>query len=193
MNIVELKITLEDIEPEVKRTLLVPLNIRLDRLHLTIQEAMGWYNCHLYMFMAAEASWGVPDPDYGGDDLPANKTTLARLIEDTGIRTLEYVYDFGDNWEHRIRIGKVRESKPDELYPKLTAATGRCPPEDVGSVPGYEEFLEALADPKHPEHERMKEWYGRDFDPHDPETKDLKIAVQTLANKWKPRRLNIIK
>src|SRR5680860_1312390 len=99
----------EDVEPVVSRTLQVPLNIRLDRLHLTIQEAMGWYNCHLYSFMAAGASWGVSDPDWGGEDLPANKSTLWDVIEDTGVRTLEYVYDFGDNWEHRIKIGKITD------------------------------------------------------------------------------------
>ena len=188
MSIVELKITLEDVEPAVSRTLQVPLDIRLDRLHLTIQEAMGWYNCHLYSFMAAGASWGVPDPDWDGDDLPANKSTLRDVIEDTGITTLEYIYDFGDNWEHRIKIGKISDPVPGELYPKLTAVKGKCPPEDVGSTPGYEEFLEAMADPEHPEHEEMKEWYGRDFNPHEPETKGLKAEVLRLAKKWKPRK-----
>lgn len=188
MSIVELKITLEDVEPVVSRTLQVPLNIRLDRLHLTIQEAMGWYNCHLYSFMAAGASWGVPDPDWGGEDLPANKSTLWDVIEDTGVRTLEYVYDFGDNWEHHIKIGKISDPLPGELYPKLTQVTGKCPPEDVGSSPGYEAFLDAMADPAHPEHEDMKEWYGRDFDPNAPETEELKAEVLRLAKKWKPRK-----
>ena len=81
MRIIELKITLEYIEPAVTRTLQVPSSIRLDRLHLTIQAAMGWTNSHLYMFEAGGATWGLPDPDFGGDDLPANKTTLAELIE----------------------------------------------------------------------------------------------------------------
>ena len=188
MSIVELKIILEDVEPVVSRTLHVPLNIRLDRLHLTIQEAMGWYNCHLYSFMAAGASWGVPDPDWGGEDLPANKSTLLDVIEDTGVRTLEYVYDFGGNWEHRIKIGKITDPVPGELYPKLTQVTGKCPPEDVGSTPGYEAFLDAMADTAHPEHEDMKEWYGRDFDPNAPETEELKAEVLKLAKKWKPRK-----
>lgn len=188
MSIVELKITLENVEPVVCRTLQVPLNIRLDRLHLTIQEAMGWHNCHLYSFMAAGASWGVPDPDWGGEDLPANKSTLWDVIEDTGVRTLDYVYDFGDNWEHHIKIGKISDPAPGELYPKLIKVTGKCPPEDVGSLPGYEAFLEAMADPAHPEHEEMREWYGRDFDPHAPETKELKAEVLKLAKKWKPRK-----
>lgn len=72
MSIIDLRITLEYVEPAVTRSLKVPSNIRLDRLHLIIQAAMGWHNCHLYEFMAAGASWGVPDPNFGGDALPVN-------------------------------------------------------------------------------------------------------------------------
>ena len=71
MSIIELKITLEYVEPTVTRTLQVLADIRLDRLHLTIQVAMGWTNSHLYMFEAGGATWGLPDPDFGSDDLPA--------------------------------------------------------------------------------------------------------------------------
>ena len=43
-----LKITLDDVKPAVLRRIEVPFNIRLDRLHLAIQAAMGWTNTHLY-------------------------------------------------------------------------------------------------------------------------------------------------
>ena len=56
LSIIELDFTLEYIEPAVKRTVQVPLGIRLDRLHLTIQAAMGWTNSHLYMFEAGGAT-----------------------------------------------------------------------------------------------------------------------------------------
>ena len=72
--------------------------MRLDRPHLTIQDAMGWTNAHLYMLEAGGATWGLPDPDVGGDDLPAGKTTLAELIDDTGARTISYLKGFGDSW-----------------------------------------------------------------------------------------------
>ncbi len=93
MSIIEIKVTLEDIEPAVTRTLQVPADIRLDRLHLTLQAAMGWTNSHLYMFEADRATWGIPDPNFGGEDLPANKTTLREVIEDTGRKTINYTYD----------------------------------------------------------------------------------------------------
>ena len=135
MGIIALKVTLEYIEPAITRTLQVPSTIRLDRLHLTLQAAIGWTNSHLYMFEAEGAIWGLPNPDFGGDDLPANKTTLAEVIEDTGARSIRYIYDFGDGWEHRLQIGEITDPIPGDLYPRLTDISGRCPPEDVGGFP----------------------------------------------------------
>lgn len=188
MTIVEIKVTLEDVEPEVSRILQVPADIRLDRLHLTLQAAMGWTNSHLYMFEAAQVTWGLPAPDFGSEDLPANKHTLLDVMEDTGKKTIHYIYDFGDNWEHKIKIGKFSDPVTDELYPRLLTVTGKCPPEDVGGFPGYEEFLAAIADPKHPDHEDLKDWYGKNFDPNQPETDELKLEVLKLAKRWKPRK-----
>ena len=85
MSIIEINVTLEYIEPTVTRTLQVPIDIRLDRLHLTLQAAMGWTNSHLYMFQAGGATWGIPDPDFGGDDLPPTKQ-LSRRCSKTPAR-----------------------------------------------------------------------------------------------------------
>jgi hypothetical protein len=187
MNIIEIKVTLEYIEPSVTRTLQVTSDIRLDRLHLTLQAAMGWTNSHLYMFQAEGATWGLPDPDFGGDDLPANKTTLAEVLTDTGARSIRYIYDFGDNWEHQIQIGKVTDAKLGDLYPRLTEISGQCPLEDVGGFPRYEAFLEAMAAPKHPEHAHLKEWFGGSFDPITPPADELRFEVLRLAKRWKPK------
>ncbi len=188
MDIIEIKVTLEDVEPPVTRTLQVPANIRLDRLHLILQAALGWTNSHLYMFEAGGANWGIADPDFGGDDLPASKTTLSELLEDTQVKSFSYLYDFGDSWEHQLQITGLSQAKPGELYPKLVEVAGRCPPEDIGGAPGYEMFLEATNDPSHPEHEEYSEWYDADFDPNNPETDILIFEVMRLAKKWKPRK-----
>jgi hypothetical protein len=188
MSIIEIKVALEYIEPAITRVLQVPSTIRLDRLHLIVQAAMGWTNSHLYMFEAGGATWGLPDPDFGGDDLPANKTTLAELIEDTGTRTIRYIYDFGDSWEHKLEIGNIIDPVPGDLYPRLTDISGRCPPEDVGGFPGYEQFLEATADPKHPEHAHLKDWYGGNFDPKIPDSDEHRFEVLRLAKRWKPKK-----
>lgn len=188
MSIIEIEITLDYVEPAVTRTLQVPADIRLDRLHLTVQAAMGWTNSHLYIFEAGGATWGMADPEFGGEDLPADKTTLAELIEDTGAETISYLYDFGDSWDHTIRIGKIGDPVPGEIYPRLTEIAGRCPPEDVGGIPGYEEFLEVMADPGPQEHEDIRRWYGGDFDPNTPDSNELRLDVLKLAKRWMPKK-----
>ena len=126
--IARLKVTLEDVEPAVMRRLDVPLRIRLDRLHLVLQAAMGWTDSHLYEFRAGGAGWGIPDPDFDGGPLPAAKTTLFDLIEDTGARTIHYLYDFGDGWDHAVSIERIGEPDPQALYPQLVAARAAARP-----------------------------------------------------------------
>lgn len=188
-TIARLTVTLEDVEPKVTRRLEVPADIRLDRLHLVLQAAMGWTNSHLYEIRADDVGWGIPDPDWPGGPLDARKATLWDVIEDTGAKTLRYIYDFGDNWEHVVKVDRFLDHDPAAAYPVLIAATGRCPPEDVGGFPGYEEFLAAIADPSHERHEEIKEWLPEDFDPAIAPVDDLKSAVAALAKQWnrKPR------
>src|SRR5262249_10342876 len=134
--IARLKITLDDARPQVLRRIEVPLAIRLDRLHLVLQAALGGTNSHLYELRAQDVGWGIPDPDWGDGPLDARKARLADVLEDLGAKTLHYVYDFGDGWEHTIKIERVGPAVPGVLYPRLLDAIGRCPPEDVGGIPG---------------------------------------------------------
>lgn len=179
-----LKITLDDVEPKVLRRLEVPFSIRLDRLHLALQAALGWTNSHLYEIRVRDIGWGIPDPDWSGGPLDARKATLARIVEDTGAKTLRYLYDFGDGWEHTIKIERLIDQLPGVVYPRLTEASGRCPPEDVGGPWGYDEFLEALAEKTHERHEKLREWIGEDFDPLQVHGDLLAANVDKLARKW---------
>ncbi len=186
---VRLKATLKDVAPEVTRWIAVPLAIRLDRLHLVLQAAFGWTNTHLYMFLAGGARWGVPDEVGFIDDASDARTTLLYdIVRDTGAKTIHYVYDFGDNWDHAIKIEKWVDNSGPEGLPFLIDAKGRCPPEDVGGPPGYQDFLAALADPAHPEHAAMRTWIGKDFNPAAIDRRALDDAVDALAEKWKPKR-----
>ena len=186
--IARLRIILNDVDPQPMRQIEVPLKIRLDRLHEVIQAAMGWTDTHLYEFRAGGAEWGEPDPDgfYDGP-LPAKKTTLQKVIEETGARTIQYVYDFGDDWDHAIRVEKVSEAIPGLSYPRLLKASGACPPEDVGGPYGYEAFRLAIADPEHERHEEMAELVGGPFDPEDAKSEKIVESFARLAKKWAPK------
>jgi len=131
-SIARLKITLDDVKPAVQRRIEVPLTIRLDRLHLVLQAALGWTNSHLYEIKAGGVGWGMPDPDFDNGPLDARKTRLTDVLQDVGIKTLRYLYDFGDGWEHTVKVERVTEAVPGVTYPLLIDATGQCPPEDVG-------------------------------------------------------------
>jgi hypothetical protein len=182
--IARLKITLDDVEPAVQRRVEVPLNIRLDRLHLVFQAAMGWTNSHLYEIRAGGAGWGMADPDWGDGPMDAAKSSLLDVLEDTGVKTLKYLYDFGDGWEHTVKIERIADALPGLSYPMLLDAKGRCPPEDVGGPPGYEELLTVLANPKHKRYAEITEWLSTSFNPHDAEAQNLADAVDALARKW---------
>ena len=182
--IARLKVTLDSVEPLVLRRLEVPFALRLDRLHETLQAALGWTGTHLYEIRARGIGWGLPDPDWGDGPLDARKATLASVVEDTGARTLDYLYDFGDGWELAIRIEGLAAPQDGVLYPRLLEAKGRCPPEDVGGPPGYAEFLLALSDPEDEQHAETLEWIGEDFDPHVVDIETLTASLQRLARKW---------
>jgi Plasmid pRiA4b ORF-3-like protein len=95
-SIARLRIKLDDVEPAVERRVEVPLTIRLDRLHLVLQAAMGWTNSHLYEIRARDVGWGRPGPHFGDGPLDASKARLIDVLEDVGTRSLKYLYDFGD-------------------------------------------------------------------------------------------------
>ncbi|MZQ99307.1 MAG: plasmid pRiA4b ORF-3 family protein [Acidaminobacter sp.] len=84
-------------------------------------------------------------------------------------KEIRYNYDFGDNWWFTIRLEEIVEDYYFG-YPTLLDGAESAPPEDVGGIHGFYEFLEAYRDPKHPGHESMKDWVGewgfREYDPN---------------------------
>jgi hypothetical protein len=184
--IARLKITLNDVKPVVRRRVEVPLTLRLDRLHLTIQAAMGWTNSHLYEIRAGDVGWSTlyPEADWTDDFLDARKARLADVLDDVGTKTLRYLYDFGDGWKHTIKVERFIDPEPGVVYPRLIEAVGRCPPEDVGGPWGYAEFVETLNDPKHERHAEFAEWIGGEFDPNIINAHSLAEDVADLTKQW---------
>lgn len=188
-QLVRLKVALDDVEPRVERWLVVPLKIRLDRLHQTLQAAMGWTDTHLWEIRARDIGWSIPDPEdsFGDPPLDARKTTLQDVIAETGAKTLSYLYDFGDGWTHTIKIDPPKTDPAILDAPFLVEAWGRCPPEDCGGPWGYAELLEALADPKHESREEAAERLPANYDPNAVPLRRLQDAVSTLAQNWAPK------
>ena len=93
-------------------------------------------------------------------------------------RVVQYTYDYGDNWEHKIRLVESLKSYDGPL-PVCLDGEGDAPPEDVGSVPGFEHFMEAIGDANHPDHADMVEWgIAQFFEPFSVE------AVNERYGRW---------
>jgi len=181
-NVYQLKITLEGFKPAIYRTVLVPDTINLNQLHMIIQESMGWTNSHLHDFSIKERRYteyfeSDDEDDQGGadDDHEINLAELELKEKDKFM----YQYDFGDSWEHTIKLEKILPYDSSVKYPVCTKGAMKCPPEDVGGIWGYAEFLEKVSDPDDEEYEEMLDWVGEDS--WNPEEFDLKKVNKVLA------------
>ena len=163
----QLRVSLRYLKPEIWRRLLVPDIATLAQLHRLLQIVMGWTDSHMHEFRIAKTSYGTPDADWAdmNPTLNEKRYTLSAVIGDR-LKKFDYLYDFGDGWEHEVRIEKCLTGAEMPSNSQCTAGATACPPDDVGGVPGYCDFVAAVLDPKHPEHSELLHWYGAPFDPY---------------------------
>jgi hypothetical protein len=169
-QVYQFKITLQEIKPPIWRRIQVPQTYTFYDLHVAIQDVMIWSDYHLHEFEIKDPSTGLkivigfPDDEFGRDILAGQKQKIAKYF------TMEnpyadYVYDFGDFWQHKIQLEKILPREENVEYPICIKGKRACPPEDVGGIGGYEDFLKIIKNPKHKEYEEMLEWAGGEFDP----------------------------
>jgi hypothetical protein len=163
----QLHIALRDLKPAIWRRMLVPGCITFEKLHRIIQIAMGWSNSHLHEFTVGNTHYGVPDKEFP-DMLPvvSEKRVTLTVGLTSSVKSFGYLYDFGDAWEHNLRIEKIINAYPALRHPVCLDGANACPPDDVGGPPGYANFVQAISDPAHPEHQETLEWCGGSFDPY---------------------------
>ena len=161
----QIKIGLIGASPPIWRRLFIADSVPLSKLHEVIQVAMGWYNCHLHQFIVDGRYYGTPDPaDDFGETLDEKKYRLNQFLKREK-DAIVYEYDFGDSWEHKITLEKVLPFDPAETLPRCIKGKGACPPEDVGGIDAFRDFVAALNDPMHPAHNEYLEWVGGEYDP----------------------------
>ncbi|MGO8700486.1 MAG: plasmid pRiA4b ORF-3 family protein [Limisphaerales bacterium] len=166
----QIKITLELVKPAIWRRLSVPGNASLGWLHAVIQLAMGWTNSHLHQFAAGGRLFSEPQvntPQFGGESEVLDEAKFSiRDVAPCAKDVLYYEYDFGDTWQHAIVVEKILPPEPDGATTAVCLAGKRaCPPDDCGGPGGYQDLVKILRNPRHEEHNSMKEWLGRPFDP----------------------------
>ncbi|MDQ6748497.1 MAG: plasmid pRiA4b ORF-3 family protein, partial [Candidatus Dormibacteraeota bacterium] len=169
----QLRITLAEITPPVWRRLHVRSDTTLAQLHSQLQVTMGWQNYHLHAFEVGWERFGSGDR---GDGDEAAITLGEVLAQAEG--SMLYIYDFGDDWHHLIEVEKIRQPLPGATYPRCSAGSRACPPEDCGGPPGYADMLRALRARKGPRYHEIREWLGG---PYDPAAFDLAAVNDELA------------
>lgn len=174
-----LKVELLDLKPVIWRRILVPADIKLSKLHVVLLRTMGWLGGHLHEFLIGERNFGVPDEDY--PEIGLEREDRVALIKALAARkTFRYLYDFGDAWDHRVKVEKILPADPTLRSPFCLDGANACPPEDVGGCPGYLDFLEAIHDPTHEEHQNMLDWCGGHFDPRAFDTSEVNTRLAEI-------------
>jgi hypothetical protein len=182
-EIATLRIELQDTDPVIWRQVEVPTSVTLKVLHDIIQAVMGWFNYHLWEFTIGKQRYGLPaGEDWGTEPrIEASKVRLRDVLR-PGKNVIDYLYDFGDGWEHRITITNIRPGEPAVSYPRYIAGEWNAPPEDCGGIPGFYAMLEAVADHTHPSHAEAKEWLD-DYDPKIIDELPIRYALSRIANR----------
>ena len=175
-----LRVELVGTQPSIWREVHVPSSFTLGQLHDVIQAAIGWENSHLHMFEDKKRRhYGPPsDDDFEQDMLDETDYTVTDLGSRKG-SAFGYIYDFGDDWVHRITVKAIQPPEPGRRYPACVAGARAGPPEDSGGAYGYQDKLKALSNRKHPDREEILEWLGGSFDP---EAFDLKAADRAVRS-----------
>ncbi len=182
-----LHVQLKEIDPPIWKRLIVPGQLTLFQLHQTQQVTMGWYHSHLHEFIVEGTRgvtyYGEPSPE---DDYRHEDDKLGRLAQVAPAKGAMFVYeyDFGDSWKHIITVEQIEEVSRDEAYPWCLDGQRAAPPEDVGGVSGYANFLEAWRNRSHSEHQDMRQWVGKHFKPELFSVQQVNSAICMLISIW---------
>jgi hypothetical protein len=181
-NAVQIRVSIDEIEPDVWRRLVLPVHWNLEHLHLGIQAAFNWWNYHFYEFRIGGLRYGdveVLTEDATDDDPRVFDQTEVRLLNFKQGSVFSYHYDFGDGWRHTVAVEEFLTLGSSPKQGSCIAGERARPPEDVGGISGYERFLEIIADKEDPEYAETIRWCGGYFDP---EWFDLAVVDKDVRN-----------
>lgn len=202
-KIYQLKITLKDIKPPIWRRILISNQANFHTLHLTIQNFFNWGNYHLHEFnfphennprnkislLGLDPEGNIPDDLDDGFlnhyETREDEVKLSNIFS-KNCQTVGYLYDFGDNWEHSIKLEKVFSFKKGFKGPLCVGGKKAAPPEDCGGPWGYQDLLNILNNKHHPEYNEMKEWVNPTFNPEKIDVQISKLTLKQIEERYGP-------
>ena len=150
----QLHISLKGSKPKIWRRFLVTDDTTLKKLHNVIQEVMGWESYHLHGFEIDGKDFGEPNPDFDIEPVYDEGRVKIRDLDLAIGEKFKYIYDYGDDWEHAIKVENILPFDAKTKYPNCVAGKLACPPEDCGGIWGYMELRRLKSVPA----DRLSEW-----------------------------------
>ena len=187
----QFKLRIEDTKPAVWRRIMINQDQPFSLLHEVIQGSFGWQNTKLFEFTGRKNSdelyrITMPDlpvekePNFTSDakEIPAAKITLSKYFT-VPKQSIYYLYNFDENWVVEVLLEKILPHK--QANPEIVAGKGSTPIEDVGGPYAYQQFVDAINDPDHPEYAKQRKWLNMpENEEFDPEYFDLYDAQNNL-------------
>jgi hypothetical protein len=136
-------VSLIDSEPPIWRRLELDSSLDLRTVHRVLQAGMGWTDSHLHEFTSVrfpDRMLADSEVDEGEAGTPERDVRLDEVLTEVG-DVLEYLYDFGDAWDHEVRLEEVREVEPAQPV-RVVDGAAACPVEDVGGIGAWNAFVE---------------------------------------------------
>jgi hypothetical protein len=183
MSSIQLHVSLVDTKPSIWRRIIVPAATSAYEFHYMVQIAMGWKSHHLFEFrygssrLSIANEWGdVVELGKGTSDI--EKVTVEEMAGAAG-STFSYLYDFGDDWLHKIVVEEFRDEEINHAI--CSGGELACPPEDCGGIPGYYNLLKILKNKIHKERPGMVSWLNK-YNPNwDKDRVDLDAINRELS------------
>ena len=144
MRVYQLRVSIIGI-PKLYRIIEASENCTFDHLHDVIFDAFNSFDDHLYSFFITRKDTKNIRSIFDAPEIthPMNvedvmgfgrikKSTDKTRIGDVGLNekdVFHYLFDFGDDWWHRIKVQNIIETKSKKKHIKIIKSVGESPPQ----------------------------------------------------------------
>ncbi len=187
-DVYQLKISIKGAKPPIWRRILVKPNTTFYGLHDIIQSIFNWEDYHMFMFFGSEKNYTdyemISEDVFGGNkEFPASDYTIDSELKKIKDK-INYVYDFGDNWQHEILLEKIVPLDRTLSYPLCTGGKRRGPIEDSGGIWNYNDIADAIENPSFDNQHILGEDGERYYENIDPKEFDKNLVNSILQNEY---------
>jgi hypothetical protein len=164
-QILQFRLSVKNISPEIWRTFLVSSDVTLARLHSILQVLMGWRDNHLYAFVINDKRYYPAFKDDDEGDKKSSVLTKLSSIFTKNTTLITYEYDFSDGWKIELCSEQINNDFHQNQTVECIEGSRHGPVEDSGGARGYMEKAKIYGNPNHKRYLEVRKLIGPNFDP----------------------------